>query len=215
MSALAIATEPGPVPLPRQAAAQSGRHYSAMRPEPLWWQARELVAAQYRQHFNACLLPDYPRFIGLSGMDQKPVAAIGIRRFVEATPFCQRYLERPLEQVLAERAGCDIDRAGLVELGNLAVARPRLLAPMFQRTAEWLEQSGSDWIVFCLTRTLRLALNDADAELVDLGPARAEAMGPMIAHWGSYYQHDPRVMAARVGQPLFSSSRPAILWNPA
>jgi len=215
MSTFATAAEPRPVLQPPHPAPQPDPRFVATRPEPLWWQARELVAAEYLRRFNATLRPDYPRFIGLAGTDQLPIAAIGVRLFTEAAPFCQRYLECPLEQVLADRVGCTIDRTGLVELGNLAVTRRRLLAPMFRRTADWLEQRGSRWIVCCLTQTLRLALSHVGAELIDLGPARPEAMGPMIKRWGRYYEHDPRVMAARVGQPLVSPNRPAISWGPA
>jgi hypothetical protein len=191
---------------------RSRRRYIAACHEPLWWAARRLVADQYLRHFHADLNPAFPRFLGLLDENQIPVAAVGVRFIDEAMPFCQRYVAQPLPELLMQRTGQSVPTARIAELGNLAVAGPRLLAPMFETCANWLLEQDTQWAVFCLTEELRRLLAHAGVELIDLGPARAEAVGEMIARWGSYYAHDPRVMAARVGQIRSVKSPARLRW---
>jgi hypothetical protein len=57
-----------------------------------------------------------------------------------------------------------------------------------------LLSQGRTWIVFTATDTVRGLLARLGAPLYEIAPASARR-APNEDHWGSYYQHDPRVMA--------------------
>ncbi|MDT8408726.1 MAG: thermostable hemolysin [Wenzhouxiangellaceae bacterium] len=199
--------DPLPIPL---AAGLTGT-FVAERNSLRWQRASALVAGQYAQRFGASLNPDYPFFLGIDGAGNLPSAVIGARLARESPIFCESYLDQDLATLLASKTGEAVTRDTIAELGNLAIGsrqRQRLI-PLMRHVQQWTLGQDCSWIVFCLTRQLRTWFEHLGIEMIFLAPARADRIGSAHDQWGSYYQHDPIVLAARVHQtPGFERPAP-------
>ena len=66
-----------------------------------------------------------------------------------------------------------------------------------------LRAAGFHWAAVTATRQVQAIFTRVGIEAVPLATARPEALGDDAAHWGSYYEHAPVVLAvpARGGVP--------------
>src|SRR6056297_687154 len=174
--------------------------FIAERSSRQWRQAAALGEDQYALWFNASLHPDYPWFLGIKNAQGLPSAVIGARLAARQPTFCERYLDQDVAEMIAAAAGSPVARNTVVELGNLAVSSRKQLIPLMLHVRRWAIAEGCDWIVFSLTRELRASFDRMGIEMLALAPARADRVGSKHKQWGSYYHHDPFVLAARVCQ---------------
>lgn len=165
-----------------------------------WQRACALVEQQYAQCFDASPNPDFPYFLGIEDSGGLPSAVIGARPARGGLTFCEHYLDHDLATALTSKTGMQIARGRVVELGNLAIRSRLQLIPLMKHVQQWAIAQGYDWIVFCLTRQLRAWFEHLGIRMITLAPARADRITAGPARWGSYYQHEPLVLAARVDQ---------------
>lgn len=136
-----------------------------------------------------------PTLLSLEGRDRRICGVVGLRSAASESLFLERYLSAPIERVLGARAGVEIDRARIVEVGNLASVRCRAafhLAAMLPRV---LLERGHRWVVFTATHAVRGMLAQFDAPVIELGCASVERAAGSGDDWGRYYDNDPRVLA--------------------
>jgi hypothetical protein len=129
----------------------------------------------------------------------------GFRPATHEALFLERYLDRPIEEVLAARMRAQrpdailsrqpIVRSEIVEVGNLAGTHCRAAFRLVLALPQLLLSRGYRWIVFTGTRTVRGLLNAYGTPLIELGPAHGACVNGMADDWGRYYEADPRVMA--------------------
>jgi hypothetical protein len=129
----------------------------------------------------------------------------GFRSAAQESLFLERYLDRPIEEVLAARMRAlrpdaivswqPIMRTEIVEVGNLAGAHCRAACRLVLALPQLLLARGYRWIVFTGTGTVRGLLNAYGTPLIELGPAHGACVNDMADGWGRYYEADPRVMA--------------------
>ena len=130
--------------------------------------------------------------------------AAGIR-FGHQRFFLEHYLDTPVEMALERRFGRRINRCRTVEVCNLVAARRGRSRPFVRRIVEFVETAGAKWAVFTATKPLRALLRQENLNMIEL--ARAEQMRVPDPHdWGTYFEHDPRVMAVN-GSAVFQSRR--------
>lgn len=156
------------------------------------------IARAYRRVFDAQLHSFYPSLIALHGANNALAGAAGARYADGQTLFLEQYLPRPVEYMISRAAGTEVKRDSIVELGNLSVGRPALTYPFIGMIGGWLQTYRVEWIVFALTQSLRRLFRRAGVDMLDLGAAEPSLLGPSPNVWGRYYEHDPRVMAARL-----------------
>lgn len=196
-------------PLPFRLAPGVTNAFVAERNTLRWQRASFLVASQYAQRFGASLNPDYPFFLGIEGYGSLPSAVIGARLAGGCSIFCETYLDQDLATLLTSKAGEPVTRDMIVELGNLAIRSRQQLIPLMRHVQQWTLEQNCSWIVFCLTRQLRTWFENLGIEMICLAPARADRIVSDHGRWGSYYLHDPLVLAARAHQaPGFVRSAP-------
>jgi hypothetical protein len=169
------------------------------------------VAARYAGTYGARLTHFLPWFLSLECMGAR-TGVVGMQAADAQPLFLERYLDRPVENQLAEQLGHPVARGALVEIGNLVADKRGASQLLFLIFTAILRQAGYAWIVFTATRSLRNNLEKLGFPLLELQRVEAERLEPgLLAQWGSYYHTEPVVMAgsleaaARLSatQPLF------------
>lgn len=153
-----------------------------------------LIRAAFRRQHDAEIQRFMPGLLGLTGAGGRYVAAAGVRGAEEGPLFLERYLAQPVESLLPAQDGHPVERAQIVEVGNLASVHCRAACRLVAALPPMLLGEGRRWIVFTATDVLRAVLARLGAPLVELAPASA-GLAPAGDHWGRYYARDPRVMA--------------------
>lgn len=140
-----------------------------------------------------------PRLIGLRSAQGRLVAALGLRDAGSGPLFLEQYLDAPVEHLLEVRTGRVVDRAGIMELGNLAAEHPGSARRLIMNLALCLHNAGFAWVVFTITPSLVNSFRRLDLDLICLGPARRERLCPKAqAEWGRYYDSGPMVYGAHI-----------------
>lgn len=136
-----------------------------------------------------------PMLLALQGRAGRVCGVTGYRHAALEDLFLERYLDQPVQHAIAAASGANVQRAQVVEVGNLASLSCRAAVHLVALLPQHLLQQGQRWVVFTATQGVRHILQRFRAPLYELAPARAECVGGLGDDWGSYYRTDPRVMA--------------------
>lgn len=132
-------------------------------------------------------------------------AACGLRAAADSALFLERYLDAAIEQKIAEHGGSALDRASIVEVGNLAVRAPYTARQLIATLTEYLLAGDAEWSVFTAVPALRNAFARLGVPFLRLGVARIEALPERDrAAWGCYYDKVPEVLAVRVREAAYA-----------
>jgi Thermostable hemolysin len=156
------------------------------------------IAAGFLKAYGARLTEFMPE---LMGMYDGPVlaAACGLRPAATSTLFLEQYLEYPVEQVLGRAIAATVNRNGIIEVGNLSVARPGYARHFVLWLTLHLRSIGMEWALFSAVPALLNNFRRLGIPLVTLGPAAPERLADHVrANWGSYYEQQPQVTAVHV-----------------
>lgn len=162
-------------------------------------QVERFIHTVYAHRHGARVRQFMPWLVSLSDADGI-VAAAGYRLGHEAL-FLERYLDHPVEQLLA-RAGTPVSRHTLAEVGHLAAARAGLGRQLIVQMGPHLAGLGVEWVVSTLTQELRHLFSRMGVTPLALGVADPARLGADAADWGRYYDHHPMVLAGHLPQAL-------------
>ena len=159
----------------------------------------QFIRAEFREHFGARITTFMPVLVGLHDSRGEVLGAVGCRSAADERLFLETYTQAPIESVIAERLGVNVRRDEIVEVGSLACRNGRVAMAMVQALVPHLLEAGFSWVVFTGADTVvrvfqRLHL--APQELCIAEQSKLDADQREI--WGSYYEHDPKVMAGRL-----------------
>src|SRR5688572_28810005 len=156
-----------------------------------------LVATVYRRRYDAHP-PDFaPMLVSLSS-GHGPVAAAGYRPAGQGPLFLERYLDRPIEQLLPATRGAATSRSAIVEVGHLAATRVGEGRRLVYCLGQHLMDEGYAWVVSTVTRELRMLFLRLGVTPLALGVADPRALGNERHRWGSYYDHEPMILAGHL-----------------
>ena len=159
----------------------------------------QFVYDRFATFYGADVQHFLPVLMALRAGDGGIQAALGMRPAEHNHLFLETYLDCPVEQRLAIETRCRVDRASVMEVGNLAVSSAGGGRHLFAVLTSYLHASGHQWVVFTIGPFLQNSFRRLGLPLIDLGPAKAEVLDAgERAAWGSYYTQKPRVMAGRV-----------------
>ncbi len=165
------------------------------------------IGEVYRARYGAELSQFAPLLASLHDADDDCVAAAGYRAADSGPLFLERYLPAPVDSLLPAPAGRGPLRMRIVEVGHLAATRAGEGRRLILLLGLHLAGQGFEWVVSTLTQELRnLFVRMGVAPLV-LGVADPAALGGQAAHWGSYYDHRPLVLAGRLDAALHTLAR--------
>ena len=155
------------------------------------------VAEVYAQRYGARIPNWAPELV--SREDDGDIVAAAGWRDGRGPLYLERYLDEPIEARIARRTSAlPPERARIAEVGHLAAARAGEGRALMRALGLQLASLGYAWIVSTATPGVRLAFERIGVQVVELGPATAEAAGPHAAAWGSYYERGATVVAGEL-----------------
>ena len=143
------------------------------------------------RHFMPCLF-------GLENQSGQLLGAVGVRSGNSGPLFLERYLDEPIEHVIAARSGEVVERADVVEVGNLAARGAGMSRLLIVALTRLLATEGVRWVGFTGTPALINSFRRLGIALHRLAPADPARLGVDRDEWGSYYDAGPQVMVAEV-----------------
>lgn len=193
--------------------AESGRRcqrheLSLYQPEdPRREELEQFVREVFEAKHGARVCSFLPSLLALRNHEGAVCSVAGFRCAAGQALFLERYLDEPIEHVIAAAAGQPISRSQIVEVGNLAGASCRSAMRLVLDLPRILLDRGHRWIVFTATDTLRQLLESYNAPLLDLAAASATRAQTTGDEWGRYYESHPRVMAGYLPDGLLLHRR--------
>lgn len=168
---------------------------------------QEAVRAHYLKHYGATPEPQPDLFVCLTGSNggAPGYACAGISYGDSAKLFSEYYLDQSLDR----RYG--LDRARIAEVGAFASFRSGSGAGKYllDNVIKTLALRNFGLVVLTATDQVRQLLTPLVDSLDDLGPADSTRVKDPGVNWGSYYHHEPRVVAARLSAPSIWMSAPS------
>lgn len=160
----------------------------------------------FARHYNADV-PSFAPNLMLMEDAGRIVAATGWRCAGNEPLYLENYLDTPIEVAMARLAGQPVRREQIVEVGNLATARPGASLDVILTLARHLDQLGYKWVVFTATSTLVGIFSRLRLPLLALAHANPARLGGEAAAWGSYYETNPIVVAGKIRIALECAAR--------
>lgn len=159
-------------------------------------EVEEFISNIFNQAYGAKINSFKPCLMSLRDQNDKLVAACGFRSAAFEPLFLEIYLDRTIEEVLAERVGFPVKRNEIVEVGNFSVAEPGMARHLILAINDHLHATANQWVVFTAVPVLRNAFIKLKMNPVILGDAdKGRLPAEEQAGWGSYYANKPQVMA--------------------
>jgi hypothetical protein len=160
------------------------------------------IRSVFRARFGAEVRHFAPCLVSLQDPSGGISAAAGYRIAAESPLFLERYLVGPVESMLAPHEPA-LERAHVVEVGHLASLKPGRGIFLMSLLGAHLAAQDCRWVVGTATKELRQLFDRLGVAPVALGTAHREMLGDEeAAHWGSYYDHRPEVLAGHLQRSL-------------
>ena len=160
------------------------------------------ICERFYEHYGAHIQHFMPCLLALVDADGILRGAAGLRSAASGPLFLERYLERPVEQLInrkqAQRNGRVVNRNEIVEVGNLGTLAPGSARVLIVALTNLLVAQGFRWISFTGTPMLINSFQRLGLSPLCLGDARPECLGEEQVAWGSYYQTNPQVMVGEI-----------------
>lgn len=190
---VAAAGNPGPNTETRAAHWSFSR--AGTRERPL---VEAFIRRGFERAYGARLTRLMPALMALH-RDTEIVAACGLRAAAAGRLFLESYLDQPVEAEISRVAGIPPNRADIVEVGNLVIARAGYARRLIFHLTTHLYAAGSAWVVFTAVPALRNNFRRLGIPLVTLAAADGDRLPAAArAEWGDYYGQAPMVTAVRV-----------------
>ena len=158
-------------------------------------EVEQFVQDAFREKHGARVRSFMPTMLAMRGDNGRLCSVAGFRCAAHEPLFLERYLSEPVENAIAAACGHAVDRAQIVEVGNLAGVTCRASLRLIVELPRLLLARGQRWIVFTASEAVRSVLAGYHAPLVQLVAAEASRVAGLGDDWGRYYETDPRVMA--------------------
>ena len=182
--------------LPAEVAIGGGLQLSFAGPvSPFRVEFEQFVMRAFEREHDAAVRTFMPVLVGCRDRERGLRSVVGLRPATGQTLYLERYLDRPVDEVIGVTSGRDICRDRVVEIGNLAGRNCRASVRLVASLPGLLLSMRFDWVVFTATSTVRGILETLGAPLFELAAAGEAYAAGGIDRWGRYYSTDPRVCA--------------------
>lgn len=169
--------------------------------DPQRAEVEDFIRGVYAERFGARVQQFAPQLVALQD-ETGLLAAAGFRPASQGPLFLERYLDAPVEQLLPQP-----DRQGVVEVGHLAASRAGEGRRLILMLGPVLAAQGFRWVVSTLTEELRHLFLRLGVAPLALGVADPSRLGGEAEAWGTYYDHQPVVLAGSLDAALQALAR--------
>ena len=163
---------------------------------------QDFIRDRFAAHYQADVRHFMPCLFGLEADDGSLHGAVGCRSAATQALFLEHYLDEPIEDLIAARVGTSVERADVVEVGNLAARGAGMSRLLIVALTRLLATEGVRWVGFTGTPALINSFRRLGIALHGLAPADPRRLGvdrdQWRAEWGTYYDAGPQVMVAEV-----------------
>jgi len=167
------------------------------------------ISQRFAESFGSRIEGFMPRLFSVRNREGEICGAFGLRS-ANRNLFLEQYLDTPIEQTIAARAGVRVERRTIVEVGHFSGAVPGAVRAMIGLLTERLHREGYEWVVFTGTTSLRNAFCRLGLCPIDIQAASADRLpAEERAAWGSYYDHAPRVLVGNIEEGYRAMLPPA------
>jgi hypothetical protein len=168
------------------------------------------IAGEYAKHFGAELSDFMPTLISMHGPDGGLTAAVGYRAAVDGPLFLETYTKGSVEDIILRQTGCVVPRDEIVEVGSLACRGGKAAMDVVRALVPALIGDGFSWVVFTGADTIRNVFRRLHLKPVALCIANKSLLGERRHQWGTYYDHNPIVMAGRIADGMSTLDTSAV-----
>ena len=165
----------------------------------------DFVRREFLLHFGARIKHFMPELLALHGTDGSIRSVVGCRAAAAEPLFLETYTRRPIEEVLAARNGFWVPRERIVEIGSLACRSARGAIEIVRALVPHLLHAGFSWVVFTGADTVMSVFRYLGLSPRQLCNADPKLLGDARHDWGTYYDHQPHVMAGRIQDGVFAT----------
>jgi hypothetical protein len=148
-----------------------------------------------------------PQLLGVRDDAGRWQAAVGYASARDEPLFLEQYLDAPVEVVLSRAFGRAVDRARVVEVGNLAAIDAGMARRLIAELARRFHREGYRWAAFTATSEVRNSFRRLRLVPVVLARADRARLRQGADSWGDYYSHDPLVMGGPILAGLGAKAR--------
>lgn len=180
--------------------------YSACH--PLRPGLEDYIAQRYARRHQAAISNYLPHLLALKN-GRRTVAALGLNSALKQTLFLEAYLDKPVEQAISQQLCIPVDRARVVEIGNLAATQRTASTLLFTLLSALLDQAGYRWIVFTATPYVQALVISMGFSLQAISEAKAERINA-ASKWGTYYDAHPQVMVGCIDEAMRQALSPTL-----
>jgi len=165
----------------------------------------EFVRRAFAKHFDARIKHFMPELLALHAADGSVRSVVGCRAAASEPLFLETYTREPIEDALARRNGFFVPREQIVEIGSLACSHARAAVEIVNALVPHLLDAGYTWVVFTGADTVMNVFRHLGLMPQPLCAADAALLGDARHDWGTYYAHEPQVMAGRIRDGMRSA----------
>jgi hypothetical protein len=158
------------------------------------------VHRRYQEIHGADIREFMPDLLTLRGTGNDVLGVLGFRLATQGPLFLEAYLDSPIETVLRQRLGIEVERSMIVEVGNLASSAPGGARWLISLSTALFMGLGLRWAVLTATPALLNSFAKLGVAFVPLAAAAKERIADADKHWGNYYDAAPVVVASDVSQ---------------
>ena len=194
----ALVTSP---PVLRRAPATPTRLISHGPLSPQRALLEEFVRREFLAHFGARVRHFMPELLGLHDPAGAVRAVVGCRAAATERLFLETYTHEPIEIALAQN-GFFVPRERIVEIGGLACRNATAAIAIVRALVPHLLRAGFTWVVFTGADTVMNVFRYLGLAPQQLCPANPLLLGEARNDWGTYYDHEPHVMAGRIADGM-------------
>ncbi|PSS58723.1 thermostable hemolysin [Pseudomonas sp. BBP2017] len=156
------------------------------------------IAQRFRKAHGAEIRHFMPQLFGMSNAGGELCAVAGVRLAHDETLFLERYLDEPIDPLISATAQCQVNRANIVEVGNLAASDTGSARLSIIAITYLLAMGGLEWVAFTGNVGLVNSFHRLGLKPVTLCEADPARLGDERDSWGSYYQSKPWVHVGNI-----------------
>lgn len=172
--------------------------------DPARNEAEDLISNSYGRFYGA-RITEFSRRLIASKSESGKISCVAGLRLAEDGFFSESYLRAPIETLLQDATGHEVERDEVFEVTTLASSRPHDLSEFIDDIIRFGVAHDLRWSFFTLTSRLSRFVRRRNLSLIPLAeadPCRISDPGC----WGSYYATEPKVYGV-CGDDMIRSAR--------